>query len=663
MHLLEDRTAQILIVEDEGLIAADIQRKLERLGYPLAAIAESGQEALRCARSTRFDLVLMDIRLKGSMDGIATAQALKTEFETPFVYMTAHSDQGTIARAKVTEPLGYILKPISSGDLLSVVEISLFRNLMERRVRTSEAWLSTTLRSVGDGIIATDTEGEIVFMNRIAEKLTAWSGANASGRQLAEVFGLFEETTGERALNPTSSRLTEECGSYKLVSKGGLITVVDVACFENRAPSNPTAVGGTPAAISPEDELIGSVVVFRDVTTRRETEGRLVQSQRMEAVANMAGGLAHDFNNQLTVILGYAQDLCDQSVGDAKDAALEIRQAASVAASITSQLLMLSRRGSRCFEVLNIDEIVCELQPMISRSLGNTRTLMTDLGSPAAWVRSDRNQLKQVLLNLALNARDAMPDGGVLRIETSTIEIASENPESRLYKPGQYVRLKVADTGQGMDSTTLARVFEPFFTTKKAGFGTGLGLSMTHSIIMQNGGYIRAESELGRGTHFEILIPRIDAFRSGETTFRSPATMSVPRRSTSQNSMATVLLVDDEDAILRLTHRVLEHEGYQLLEAGNAQEAELIAERYEGPIHLLITDVMMPGLTGPELSARLTKSRPGIKTLFLSGYPHDSFDQHASFRDDLNFLAKPFATADLLQRLQMLLGPQPSRLQ
>ena len=202
MQLNEGLTKHILIVEDEGLIAADVQKKLVRLGYPIPAIAQSGVEALRCARSTPFDLALMDIRLKGDMDGIATAQALKTEFEIPVVYMTAHSDPETIGRAKLTEPLGYLLKPITDGDLRSVVQISLYRHQMERRLRTSEAWLSTTLRSVGDGIMATDTAGEIVFMNPVAEKLTGWSGHDAQGRVLMDVLAIFEESTDQPAKNP-----------------------------------------------------------------------------------------------------------------------------------------------------------------------------------------------------------------------------------------------------------------------------------------------------------------------------------------------------------------------------------------------------------------------------------------------------------------------------
>ena len=663
MQLNEERTKHILIVEDEGLIAADVQKKLERLGYPIPAVARSGVEALRCARSTPFDLVLMDIRLKGDMDGIATAQALKAEFEVPVVYLTAHADQDTIDRAKRTEPLGYILKPTTDGDLRSVVQISLYRHEMERRVRTSEAWLSTTLSSVGDGIIATDTAGEIVFMNPVAEKLTGWSGTDGHGRLLMDILALFEESSGQPAKNPMSDLFPGESRSYRLIPKNGTDTVVEVQCFENRLPAismqptppmaaarslGPDTAADGPAASRPVDDLLGAIVVLRDTTARRQMEGSLVQSQRMEAVANMAGGLAHDFNNQLAVILGYAEEFCARLEGEDKEAALEIKRAASMASAITGQLLMLSRRSEVRFEVLNVNEVIGEVQPMISHSLGKIRTLVTDLGSPEGFVRSDRNQLKRVLLNLALNARDAMSTGGELRIESSTVEIEPGSQQARLYRPGQFVRLRVADTGEGMDKATLARIFEPFFSTKKAGFGAGLGLSIAHSIIVQNQGYIRAESAIGHGTSFEILLPCVGTFRKvGEETGAG--------RSDGEDPTPTILLVEDEDSVRRLMHKFLEREGYQLLEARNAEEAEAIAEVYEEPIHVLVTDVLMPGMTGPELVARLLPLRPGMKTLFVSGYRHDVIEPNGLSRGDVNLLPKPFPAAELLRRVRMLL--------
>lgn len=617
---------------DEGLIAADIQKRLERLGYSVPAVAHSGEEALRFARTGPFDLVLMDVRLKGEMDGIATAEKLKAEGEAPVVYITAHADQETIHRAKLTEPFGYVLKPIGDGDLRSAVEIALYKHEMERRVRTSEAWLSATLRSIGEGVIATDTSGEVVFMNSVAQQLTGWSGAEAHGYQLMEVLSLFEDAGGRPAKNPIYDLLAGETRTYVLISRKGAKTPVEIGCFENQS----------------ENDLLGAIVAVRDISARRDLESRLIQSQRMEAVANLAGGLAHDFNNQLTVILGYAEELAVRLPDGDRQEAVEIQHAASIASSLTNQLLKLSRRELVHLEVLNVQEIICEVQPMISHSLGKARTLATDLGLPVGFVRGDRNQFKQILLNLAFNARDAMPAGGELRISVAHTEIEAASTQARLYAPGPYVRLVVADSGEGMDAETLSHIFEPFFTTKKAGLGTGLGLSIVHSIVSQAGGYISASSEEGRGTVFEILLPSIGTFQGtgeGGATERPAA-----------DQIQTVLLVEDEDRIRHLMNTYLGREGYQLLEARNAEEAEALVTACGTPIDILITDVIMPGLTGPQLAERMIRARPGLKVLYVSGYRHNTLEEGGVQRQGLNVLSKPFTASELVRRVRILLS-------
>jgi two-component system cell cycle sensor histidine kinase/response regulator CckA len=634
---------QILVVEDEGIIAADIQSRLERLGYRVPAIARSGEEALHFARSTPFDLVLMDIRLKGDMDGIAAAQKMRTELETPVVYITAHADEETIGRAAQTEPFGYILKPIRDSELRSAVQISIHKHQMERRLHASEAWLATTLRSIGEGVVATNMDGDVVFMNPVAEQLTGWSGAEAHGRPIMEVLALHEESTGAPAENPIADLLTGDTPgtpirgprAYTLASRTGASATVELACFENRS-----------------DERLGAVLVLRDIGGRRDLERRVMQSQRMEAIANLAAGLAHDFNNQLTVVLGCADELCESLSGAARDRAFEIKHAASLAAAITSQLLTLSRHQAMRPEPLNINEVIVEMQPAISSTLGGTRILTTNLGANLGRVRADRNQLKQVLLNLSLNARDAMPFGGELRIETSNVDIRAGSPKALLFPPGPYVRLLVSDCGEGMDPETLAQIFEPFFTTKKPGLGTGLGLSMAHSIVVQSGGHITARSEVGLGTAFEILLPRLATFQ------KLSHIDGVQSRAAAADGRPTVLLVEDEENVRRTMHHVFEKEGYQLLEASDGAQAEAIAEKYCEPIHVLVTDVAMPGMTGPQLADRLAALRPDIRVLFVSGYPHDFFAQGGAPGRQWNFLPKPFSAAELLSRVRALLVAQ-----
>ena len=632
MSTADNPKKQILVVEDEGLVAADLQNRLKRLGYSVPTVAHSAEEALQCAGSTPFDMVLMDVHLKGRADGIDTAQALRAKFDLPVVYLTAHADQKTIDRAKLTQPGGYLVKPITDGDLRSAVQISIYNNEMERRLRASEAWLSTTLSSVGEGIIATGMNGDVVFMNPVAERLTGWSGAEASGRLLMDVLGLFEESKSRPAAHPVFDLAAGENRTYTLISKAGASTIVEVGWFENRSA----------------DTVLGSILVVRDVTARKEMEEQVMQSQRMEAIAQMAGGLTHDFNNQLMIILGYAHQLGQRLSGKDREELLAIEQSVLITSSITSQLLTLSRHEAVNFEILNVNEAIGEVQSLIQHSLGKKLTLAIDLSSPPGHVRCDRNQFKRALLNLAVNARDAMPKTGELRIESSIVEIHAESPAARLLQPGPYVRLRVADTGEGMDPVTLSHIFEPFFTTKKAGHGSGLGLSIVHSILAQSGGSIRATSEIGQGTSFEILLPCFGAF--------SRIAAGSNGRSAGADPTPTVLLVEDDDNIRRLMHNYLEREGYQMLEARDAEEAELIANEYREPIHLLVSDVVMPGRTGPELANRLAHLRPDMQVLFVTGYPHDALDEHGGQLHGKDVLAKPFAEPELIQRVREALN-------
>jgi two-component system, cell cycle sensor histidine kinase and response regulator CckA len=455
---------------------------------------------------------------------------------------------------------------------------------------------------------------------------------------LMDVLALHDESTGAPAENPVVDLVAGPASgsparanrAYTLASRTGANATIELACFENRA-----------------GDLLGAILVLRDIGGRRDLEKRVMQSQRMEAVANLAAGVAHDFNNQLTVIIGCADELCESLSGAGRDRAFEIKHAGSLATALTSQLLTLSRHQSIRGEPLNLNELVVEMQPAISCALGKIRVLTTNLGANLGRVRADRNQLKQVLLNLSLNARDAMPAGGELRVETLNFDILADSPKAEMFPPGAYVRLLVSDCGEGMDQETLSRIFEPFFTTKKPGFGTGLGLSMVHSIVVQSGGHITARSEVGLGTAFEILLPRLAAFRKlGEIEGRQ-------RAAAGAEATPTVLLVEDEDNVRRTMHNHFEKEGYQLLEASDGEEAEIIAERYGEPIHVLVTDVMMPGMTGPQLADRLAVLRPEIKVLFVSGYPHDLLDERC------DFLPKPFSGTELLSRVRALLWDRP----
>jgi hypothetical protein len=576
MQAVEESRKKILVVEDEGLIADDIRRRLERLGYSVPATASSGEEALRLARSLSFDLVLMDIRLKGEMDGIAVAQQLKDELHAPVVYLTAHADQDTVSRATVTEPFGYILKPIADGNLRGTVQIALYKHQMERRLRISEAWLSTTLRSFGDGIAATDANGDIVFLNAVAERLTGWTAAEAHGRALMEVLGLREELSGEPARNPVFDLFPGENRCYALVSRSGAGTPVEAACFENRDAS----------------ELLGALVVLRDIRARREWEEHLIQSQRMDAIAALAEGVAG-----------------------------QIRQSAANAAALGIQLSLLSRRGALRWETINVNEAIGDLRDSLAVCLGPSVRLETKLGSQAGFIQAGRNRFQQVLIHLALHARDAMPDGGELRIETSILDLDAGDPASRQHRARWYVRLRFTDSGPGVDAAALAAIFEPSFPVHSGTAGGRFGLSIVHRIVAQGGGRITAASENGTGTSLEILWPCIGTHQD---------VAGLVGRS--------VLLVEEEDALRRSMRCCLEQDGYQVLETKSAEAAQLVAAAYRQPVAVLVTD-----LAGAPLAERLK-----IPTLYLAGYRHDR-------ALDARFLPKPFPMIEFRRRVRALM--------
>lgn len=394
----------------------------------------------------------------------------------------------------------------------------------------------------------------------------------------------------------------------------------------------------------------GLMCLVQDVTERRRLEERLQQAQKMEAVGQLAGGVAHDFNNLLTIINGYSEVVADSIPPDSphREPLEEIRKAGERAASLTRQLLAFSRRQVMTPKVLNINDVVHDTERMLRRVISEDVQLRTVLSVCPGQVRADPGQLAQVLLNLAVNARDAMPQGGLLTIETANVEVSERNRTIReCVPPGSYVRLSVADTGVGMTEEVRRRVFEPFFTTKGLGKGTGLGLPVVQGIVAQSEGYIEIESHLGKGTCFQVFLPRVDrAIRSEqESSSAAPPPCGVE----------TILLVEDEPSVRALTRRVLQSCGYRVLEAANGDEALRLAVQLPEPIHLLMTDVVMPGMDGRTLAERLHDQRPDIKVLYMSGYTNDTIVRRGVSQEQLNYLQKPYSPAVLAHKVREVL--------
>ncbi len=393
-----------------------------------------------------------------------------------------------------------------------------------------------------------------------------------------------------------------------------------------------------------------------DVTERRALEQQLQQSQKMEAVGRLAGGVAHDFNNLLMVISGYSEFLLDRLGPDPalRAPAQEIASAAGRASSLTRQLLAFSRKQMLAPKILDLNGVVTENLKMLTRMIGEDIDLVMAPGSSLGAVRADAGQIEQVIMNLAVNARDAMPSGGKLTIETSNVSLDEEYARFHApLKPGNYVMLSISDTGAGMDSETQSHIFEPFFTTKGPK-GTGLGLSTVYGIVKQSGGYIWAHSELGKGTTFKIYLPRVAEIAEIPSQIAAAAELAPIEPGTE-----TILVVEDEANLRYLARQFLEKQGYRVIEAADGAAAMQIAVAHEGVIHLLLTDVIMPGMNGRELAQRISEIRPNTKVLYMSGYTENVIGRNGTLDAGIRLLQKPFTLRDLQSRVREVLDSTP----
>ncbi|MFW5876422.1 MAG: ATP-binding protein [Myxococcota bacterium] len=392
----------------------------------------------------------------------------------------------------------------------------------------------------------------------------------------------------------------------------------------------------------------------RTAAALSQTEEQLRQAQKMEAIGRLAGGVAHDFNNLLSVVLSYTSMLLGNlSHGDPMRPDLEeIRKAGKRAGNLTRQLLAFGRQHAVEPHILDLNEVLAGMEKMIRRIVGEDVAVRTHCGSDLAKLKADPGHIEQVLMNLVVNARDAMPHGGSLTIETQNVQLDAEYAAEHLgVTPGSYVMLAVSDTGTGMDKTTREHIFEPFFTTKARGKGTGLGLSTVFGIVQQNGGTVWVYSEPGEGTTFKVYLPKSDGVEGVVAPSVSVATV---------RGSETVLLVEDDSQVRGVVRSVLAHNGYHVLEAQDGGEALLLCERYDGAIHVVVTDVVMPQMSGVELADRLVSSRGDMKVLYMSGYTDDAMTQHRTLVPGTPLLEKPITPESLLHRLRQVLDAPPS---
>jgi PAS domain S-box-containing protein len=515
----------------------------------------------------------------------------------------------------------------------------------EQALERERYFLDLVLQSVDDGILVCNSHGTLTKVNRSSRSFHGMSvPALVPYREWTEHYH-FYHTDGV-------TRMTlEELPLYR-AWKGETIPGTELLIRPPGMPSRLMLIRGRPLR-GPDGENHGAVVVTQDITEKRELENRLRQSQKMDAVGQLAGGVAHDFNNLLTVVAGASELLLDRLEPNTEIYRLvqEIALAGERATGLTRQLLAFGRRTVVSPQVVQLNELVSETDRMLRRLLGEDIELRTRLGNDMSPVRVDTTQMAQVLVNLAVNARDAMPQGGTLIIETTMRELddhyASTHPE---VSPGRYAVLSVCDTGNGMTEEVRRHLFEPFFTTKAPGKGTGLGLATVYGIVKQASGQITVESTEGQGTCFQILIPVSSTERSS-----GPQPVAHDARA---HGHEKILLVEDEAAVRALAREALESHGYSVVEARDGAEALILAAALNGDLDLLVTDVVMPGMGGLELSQRLRVTKPDLKVLFVSGYTDDAIVRHGVMAAEVDLLQKPFGAGALAARVRQVLDAQ-----
>lgn len=624
---------RVLIVEDEAIVAMEISDRLTSMGYAVIGPASTGSAAIELALAEHPDIVLMDVRLKGSMDGPEAAALIREKLDVPFVFLTAYADDATLARVKRIEPHAYIIKPLEERSLAITLHLALHRHraaqeraIAEQARRKSEARYRAVLDNSHDGIVCLDDARRITVFNKGAERIFGYSSEEMLGQTLD-------------ALIPDDVRDRHRAHFDGFQNAGATARAMGTS-LEVRGRRSTGEVFPAEVSISRldfEGERLMTACI-RDVSDRQALEEQFTRAQKMEAVGRLAASVAHDFNNLLAAVQSNVYLLRSEAPPTLTEYVMEIGAAVERGVALTRQLLSFSRPQPASRQTLDAADLVSGAESLLRRLVREDVVLRTEL-MPSGRMLVDRNLMEQVLMNLVVNARDAMPHGGELVIRTSVETVRAGEPGRPYSLPiGTYVRLSVSDTGTGIPEGLEEKVFEPFFTTKPPGLGTGLGLSTVRAIIRRSGGDVRIERSKGPGTTFVALLPQVD----GRSKSVRPRSVS----DTSPRGTETILMVEDDAAILRGVSQILERSGYRVLTARTCDEGLLVASSPER-IDLLLSDLVMPGCSGRELARRITARRNGLPVLFMTGYSQDVPDD-APLMVNERVLQKPVAPHVLL---------------
>jgi two-component system cell cycle sensor histidine kinase/response regulator CckA len=642
---VDTESLRVLVVEDRAEDAELAIRELRRAEVTCETQrVDSASSFRRALSSFTPDVVLADYTVPG-FGGMAALEILQTEAPAiPLIIVTGSLDEETAAECIKAGAADYVLKtnlirlPSAVRGALAFSQSQADKQAAEAALRISERRFRALVEESWDAIALFGPEGTILYGSPATTRLLGYELGEFVGRNAMELIHpddrsavllrLEEVTTQPRRRVQVAARVQHKNGHWRHL-EGVLTNLLD-------------------------DPSIRAIVNnYRDVTDRRILEEQVILAQKMEAIGRLAGGVAHDFNNILTAIGGYTDLLLADLAPDDKRRrdVEEIHRAADRAAALTHQLLAFSRRQVLQPKVISLSALVPDIEKMLRRLIGEDILFATVLHPQVGNVRADPGQLEQVIVNLAVNARDAMRNGGRLTIETRNVELdESYTTEHPNVKPGHYVMLAVTDTGVGMSEETKARIFEPFFTTKVRGKGTGLGLATVYGIVQQTGGHIWPYSEPGQGTTMRVYLPRVDEPPD-------PIEHPIETTPTALRGTETILLVEDEAPVRSITRQLLQRNGYTVLEASDGPTALALVDgaQHGTKVDLLLTDVIMPGMSGRELAAQLMARRPALRVLFMSGYTDDAVVRHGMLEPGLAYLEKPFRPPTLLRKVREVL--------
>lgn len=638
------RALRILVVEDEVLIALDLVQRLERLGHSVIGPVETGEDAVQLATVNLPDLVLMDIRLRGPMDGIEAAELIQQRLDLPVIYLTAYADEETVRRAEKTIPFGYLQKPVSDLDLKVAFAMGLAKHNAESRLRESERNQAATLRSIADGIVTCDRHGTVTLINPVAEGILGWTQKEARGQPVSEILRLFRSSTREKLPCPLARAIRDRIAIH--LSEDTMIRTRDgreVPIEDSVAPIRMDEVG--PAH--------GAVFAFREARKASySTPFTERQSTKQASLGLVAGGIAHDFNNLLTPISGYAEMLRNSLPEGSPAHALltEIERSTRRGVELTQQMLAYAGKNACPVAPLDLSQLIHNLRGLI-QTAARQATVHFDLASSLPPFSGDEKGLNQVVLNLVTNAVESLPDqGGVIQLRTRLLEAKAEDlispyfPEH--FPTGRYLVLEIQDTGCGMTRDVLERLFDPFFTTKFA--GRGLGLAAVHGIVRIHRGLIKVETNLGQGSLFQVLLPV-----TGPITAEAP-TATIPKESKIQR---TILMAEDDSAVRSLIERILLRGGYRAILASGGRQALALFKEKHPSIDLLLLDLNLPGLDAEEILQEVLLINASARVVIMSGSCETDLRHRFSKYPIRGILVKPFSPMALMQTLEMALLP------